>query len=59
MIARIWRGHTRAGDAEAYRDFLERSGLRDYRATPGNAGALMLRRVENGTLDEAKQADLC
>jgi heme-degrading monooxygenase HmoA len=45
MIARIWRGHTRAEDAESYTKFLERTGLADYRATPGNLGAGILRRV--------------
>jgi len=51
MIARIWRGHTRASDAEAYTEFLERTGLADYRATPGNEGALILRRLENGAAE--------
>jgi heme-degrading monooxygenase HmoA len=51
MIARVWRGHTRAVDADAYMGFLERTGLADYRATPGNEGALVLRRVENGTAE--------
>lgn len=51
MIARIWRGHTRAADADAYRAFLERTGLPDYRATPGNEGALMLRRIEGGAAE--------
>ncbi len=51
MIARIWRGHTRAADAEAYTAFLERTGLADYRATPGNAGALVLRRLEKDTAE--------
>ncbi len=45
MIARIWRGHTRAEDAESYTKFLERTGLTDYRATPGNLGAGILRRL--------------
>jgi heme-degrading monooxygenase HmoA len=51
MIARIWRGRTRAADAEAYTAFLERTGLADYRATPGNAGALVLRRLEDDTAE--------
>jgi len=51
MIARIWRGHTRASDADEYMAFLQRSGLADYRATPGNEGVLTLRRVENGTAE--------
>jgi heme-degrading monooxygenase HmoA len=46
MIARIWHGRTRAADAAAYRELLERLGLRDYRTTPGNRGAWVLSRVE-------------
>ncbi|HEY6960375.1 MAG TPA: hypothetical protein VI408_00655 [Gaiellaceae bacterium] len=45
MIARIWQGWTRAEDADAYVAYIERTGLRAYRATPGNRGAWMLRRV--------------
>jgi heme-degrading monooxygenase HmoA len=45
MIARIWRGATAAADADAYVDYLRRTGLAGYAATPGNRGALALRRV--------------
>ena len=45
MIARTWRGATRAEHADAYRDYLERTGIREYRATPGNRGVLALRRI--------------
>ncbi len=51
MIARIWRGHTRAADAEVYTREIERTGLADYGATPGNAGAMILRRIEGGTAE--------
>ena len=51
MIARIWRGHTRAADAEAYTRLIERTGLVDYQATPGNLGAAILRRTTNGTAE--------
>jgi len=51
MIARIWRGHTRSEDAESYTKFLERTGLADYRATPGNVGAAILRRVGTATAE--------
>ena len=44
MIARIWRGHTRSEDAESYTKFIEKTGLTDYRATPGNLGAAILRK---------------
>jgi heme-degrading monooxygenase HmoA len=45
MIARTWRGATRAEDAETYVEYLEKTGFHEYRATPGNRGVLGLRRV--------------
>jgi heme-degrading monooxygenase HmoA len=51
MIARLWRGATRLADAQAYVAYLERTGLAEYRATPGNAGAWVLWRA---TGDEAE-----
>ena len=46
MIARLWRGRTPAAKADEYAAFLQRTGLADYRATPGNRGVLALRRLE-------------
>lgn len=46
MIARVWHGRTRAADAAAYREYVERTGIPDYRATPGNRGAWLLSRIE-------------
>ena len=48
MIARLWRGATRAEDAERYLAYLEETGVRECRATPGNRGVLVLRRVDGG-----------
>ncbi len=45
MIARLWRGATRAADADAYVDYLRETGLAEYRATSGNKGAWVLWRV--------------
>jgi heme-degrading monooxygenase HmoA len=45
MIARVWRGQTRAEDADRYLDYLRRTGLADCRATPGNRGVQIQRRV--------------
>lgn len=42
MIARIWRGATRAADAPAYVEYLRGTGLKAYRSTPGNRGAWIL-----------------
>ncbi len=46
MIARVWRGATRAEDAEAYAEYLERSGMEPARALAGSRGSLLLRRVD-------------
>jgi hypothetical protein len=48
MIARIWRGATRAEDADAYVEYLRHTGFAQYQATPGNRAVLGLRRVLNG-----------
>src|SRR5688500_20255568 len=45
MIARTWRGVTRAADAADYVAYIEATGLREYAATEGNLGALMLHRA--------------
>jgi heme-degrading monooxygenase HmoA len=44
MIARIWRGATEARDGDAYARYLDETGVREYRETPGNQGVLVLRR---------------
>lgn len=46
MIARMWHGRTKAGDADAYLQYLKQSGIPDYRKTPGNRGAFVFRRIE-------------
>ncbi len=48
MIARTWRGATRAEDADAYLRYLHETGFAAYRDTPGNLGALGLRRIADG-----------
>jgi len=52
VIARTWRGETSAGDADAYVAYLEHTGLAEYRATPGNRGAHLLRRELPGDRTE-------
>ena len=51
MIARIWRGRTRADRSDEYLTFLEGTGLADYRHTEGNRGVLVLRREVEGTAE--------
>jgi heme-degrading monooxygenase HmoA len=48
LIARIWRGTVRAADQDAYYDYLQKTGLKEYAATPGNRGVYTLRRVSGG-----------
>jgi heme-degrading monooxygenase HmoA len=47
MIARTWRGATKANDAEAYLEYLHQTGFAEYRKTAGNRGVLGLRRFVN------------
>jgi heme-degrading monooxygenase HmoA len=47
VIARIWRGATKAEDAEAYAAYLDRTGVSEYRSTAGNRGVLVLRDIED------------
>lgn len=46
MIARMWHGRTRLEKADEYASFLEARAMPDYRGTPGNLGAQVLRRDE-------------
>ena len=45
MIARVWRGATRAEDGEAYAAYMEETGMRSARQLPGSRGTLILRRL--------------
>lgn len=46
LIARIWHGVTPASKADAYFEVLRDDGLKEYRATRGNRGVIVLRRSE-------------
>jgi len=46
MIARIWHGRTTGEKAEAYLAFLRERAIPDYRSTPGNRSAFVLRSIE-------------
>jgi heme-degrading monooxygenase HmoA len=48
MIARIWRGVTPADKADGYLDYLNATGLKEYRAIEGNRGVWVLRKIEDG-----------
>ena len=51
MIARTWRGWTRAEDADDYVAYLRETGMHEYRTTPGNRGAWILRRPQGGRVE--------
>jgi heme-degrading monooxygenase HmoA len=42
MVVRVWRGKTRAVDADGYQDYLR--SYEGYRKTPGYVGSLLLRK---------------
>ncbi len=44
MIARIWQGRTRPGMGKSYYEYLDQTGLKEYRATKGFRSVLVLRR---------------
>ena len=46
MIARLWRGVTRAKDHETYLDYLKRTGVPEILKTAGNLGIHLLHRVD-------------
>ena len=46
MIARLWHGVTPKSKADEYVEFLNKTGVKDYRATEGNLGVHVLRRME-------------
>ena len=48
MIARTWRGATRAEDAETYADYIRATGIAQYAATPGNRSGWLLYRIDDG-----------
>ncbi len=50
MITRIWHGTTSLEDSDEYLEKMKTVALPDYRSTPGNIGAYVLRRVENGVV---------
>ena len=43
-ILRMWTGVIRTADRGAYREYLEQTGLKEYRETPGNIDAMALYR---------------
>lgn len=48
MIARTWHGRTKTADAEAYRKYVEETGIQQLTTTSGNLGAQIWQQSENG-----------
>ncbi|MEW6212392.1 MAG: antibiotic biosynthesis monooxygenase [Acidobacteriota bacterium] len=46
MIARTWHGATVASKSDEYLEYLNRTGVPDLRATEGNQGVYVMRRIE-------------
>lgn len=51
MIMRTWRGAVQPGDADEYLEHQAGTGIREYRRTPGNVGALVLRRARGDLVE--------
>jgi heme-degrading monooxygenase HmoA len=45
MVARQWVGETLAPDADSYGKYLEETGVEEIRATKGNQGVWLMRRL--------------
>ena len=46
-ITRIWHGITTADHADEYLQFVEETGLKDYKRIKGNLSVKLLKRIEN------------
>lgn len=46
MIARTWHGVTDAARANEYLEYLQQTGVPEYKATKGNHGVYVFRRIE-------------
>ena len=47
MVARTWRGWTKAEDAERYVDYLNDTGVPGLAGTDGNRGVYVFRRLDD------------
>lgn len=45
MIVRIWHGRVPSAKAKAYREFVNRKAIPDYRSVPGNISVHVLERA--------------
>lgn len=48
MIARAWHGITTAEKADDYMNYLNETGIAEYKKTEGNCGVYVLRSIQSG-----------
>ena len=48
MVARTWRGWTKAEDVDRYVDYLNETGVPGLAGTPGNEGVYVFSRTDGG-----------
>jgi len=46
LITRTWHGRTKAEHADIYLRYIEETGVKEYKETPGNLSVTILRRIE-------------
>ena len=46
LIARVWRGRTLASQSDRYMAYMQATGVHDLRATDGNRGVYVFRRID-------------
>ncbi len=46
MITRMWHGKTKAEHSDEYLNYVEETGIKDYKAIEGNISAKILRRID-------------
>ena len=51
MIARLWRGVSSRENADEFWTYVLNTGVRDFRAAPGNGGVEVLRRFDGETAE--------
>lgn len=51
-IVRMWRGAVRTEDRDTYVEYVERTGMAEYRETPGNLDAWLLTREREDGVTE-------
>ena len=51
MIARIWRGRTKAEHADEYVKYVKRTGVKQHRETPGNQGSMILTQAKGDEVE--------